>query len=141
MTESAPTTVAGHRPAAQPLPLWRHMLGAELRKIRHRRGETLGETARRAGVSPQYLSEMERGSKDPSSEMIAAVAGALNVTLLDLTLAVADELRAGELRSGSLTAVPAARSPLAATSVLRLAAPAAPAAVGAGPGAALALAA
>ncbi|KAM9865248.1 hypothetical protein ACIFOC_01778 [Leucobacter aridicollis] len=117
------------------------MLGAELRRIRHRRGETLGETARRAGVSPQYLSEMERGSKDPSSEMIAAVAGALNVTLLDLTLAVADELRAGELRSGSLTAVPAARSPLAATSVLRLAAPAAPAAVGAGPGAALALAA
>ncbi|MCP9965174.1 helix-turn-helix domain-containing protein [Actinomadura madurae] len=32
------------------------------------------ETARRAGVSPQYLSEMERGVKEPSSEMIAAVA-------------------------------------------------------------------
>ena len=50
------------------------------------------ETARRAGVSPQYLSEMERGLKEPSSEMIAAVAGALDVTLADLTLAVAASL-------------------------------------------------
>ncbi len=54
--------------------------------------EILVETARRAGVSPQYLSEMERGVKEPSSEMIAAVAGALDVTLGDLTLAVATSL-------------------------------------------------
>jgi transcriptional regulator with XRE-family HTH domain len=74
-------------------PLWRHMLGDRLRTLRHDRGETLGETAARAGVSPQYLSEMERGAKEPSSEMIAAVAGALDVTLLDLTLAVAEGLR------------------------------------------------
>lgn len=68
------------------------MLGDQLRHARHDRGETLGETARRAGVSPQYLSEMERGIKDPSSEMIAAVAGALDVTLIDLTIAVAQRL-------------------------------------------------
>jgi len=74
-------------------PLWRHMLGDRLRSLRHDRGETLGETAARAGVSPQYLSEMERGAKEPSSEMIAAVAGALGVTLLDLTLGVAEGLR------------------------------------------------
>jgi DNA-binding XRE family transcriptional regulator len=74
-------------------PLWRHMLGDRLRTLRHDRGETLGETAARAGVSPQYLSEMERGAKEPSSEMIAAVAGALDSTLLDLTLAVAEGLR------------------------------------------------
>jgi 23S rRNA G2069 N7-methylase RlmK/C1962 C5-methylase RlmI len=36
---------------------------------------------------------MERGLKEPSSEMIAAVAGALEVTLIDLTAAVLDELR------------------------------------------------
>lgn len=78
---------------ATPLPLWRHMLGAELRRLRSERAETLGETARRAGVSPQYLSEMERGIKDPSSEMIDAVAGALGVTLIDLTRSVADELQ------------------------------------------------
>ena len=39
--------------------------------------ETLSETAGRAGISPQYLSEVERGRKEPSSEMIAALAGAL----------------------------------------------------------------
>lgn len=73
-------------------PLWRDVLGEELRRLRHDRGEVLGETAERAGVSPQYLSEMERGRKEPSSEMIAAVAGALDVTLVDLTLGVAERL-------------------------------------------------
>lgn len=72
-----------------PEPLWRDLLGDHLRKLRHERGETLGETATRAGVSPQYLSEMERGRKEPSSEMIAAVAGALDTTLVDLTLDIA----------------------------------------------------
>jgi transcriptional regulator with XRE-family HTH domain len=75
-------------------PLWRHMLGDRLRALRHGRGETLNETARRAGVSTQYLSEIERGAKEPSSEVIAAVADALDVTLLDLTVAVAEGLRA-----------------------------------------------
>jgi len=80
--------------ASDPEPLWRHLVGDELRGIRHDRGETLTETAKRAGVSPQYLSEMERGLKEPSSEMIAAVAGALDTSLVDLTTAVADRLRA-----------------------------------------------
>ncbi len=80
--------------AKLPEPLWRHIIGEELRRLRHERGETLGETARRAGVSPQYLSEMERGVKDPSSEMIAAVAHALGVRLLDLTNAVVRRLEA-----------------------------------------------
>lgn len=77
-----------------PEPLWRHALGERLRRLRHERGERLADTATRAGVSPQYLSEIERGLKEPSSEMIAAVAGALEVTLVDLTSAVADDLRA-----------------------------------------------
>lgn len=80
------------RPRA-PEPLWRDVLGERLRRIRHDRGERLADTADRAGVSPQYLSEIERGLKEPSSEMIAAVAGALEVTLVDLTAAVVDELR------------------------------------------------
>ena len=75
-----------------PEPLWRHLLGDHLRRLRHERGETLGETATRAGVSPQYLSEMERGRKEPSSEMIAAVTGALDTTLVDLTLDIAERL-------------------------------------------------
>ena len=90
-----PTT----RPAKALEPLWRDALGEQLRRIRHDRGERLADTARRAGVSPQYLSEMERGLKEPSSEMIAAVAGALDITLVDLTAAVVDELRAQPARS------------------------------------------
>jgi transcriptional regulator with XRE-family HTH domain len=66
-------------------PLWREVLGARLRRLRHRRRLTLTQVARRAGVSPQYLSEIERGRKDPSSEMLAAVAGALGCRVLDLT--------------------------------------------------------
>lgn len=91
-------------------PLWRDALGEQLRRLRHDRGETLGETAHRAGVSPQYLSEMERGRKEPSSEMIAAVAGALDVTLVDLTLGVADRL------------LPAGPSPVTGADVFALAA-------------------
>lgn len=88
----APRPAARNEPPAVE-PLWRHLLGDRLRTLRHDRGETLGETAARAGVSPQYLSEMERGAKEPSSEMIAAVAGALDVSLLDLTMGVAESLR------------------------------------------------
>jgi transcriptional regulator with XRE-family HTH domain len=80
-------------------PLWRQVLGQRLRARRKDRGETLGDTATRAGVSPQYLSEMERGLKEPSSEMIAAVAGALDVTLGDLTLEIAESLTATPRRS------------------------------------------
>ena len=82
------------RTPRQPEPLWREALGDRLRDIRHERGERLADTAERAGVSPQYLSEIERGLKEPSSEMIAAVAGALEVTLIELTAAVVDDLRA-----------------------------------------------
>ena len=76
-----------------PEPLWRQLLGDQLRRRRHEREETLTETAEKAGVSPQYLSEVERGLKEPSSEMIAAIGGALESSLIELTSAVADELR------------------------------------------------
>ncbi|SFR39901.1 Helix-turn-helix domain-containing protein [Microbacterium azadirachtae] len=79
----------------EPERLWRTVVGELLRDARADRGETLAETAQRAGVSPQYLSEMERGRKEPSSEMLAAVSGALELTLLDLTLGVAERIAAG----------------------------------------------
>ena len=74
-------------------PLWREVLGRRLRVLRQEQQETLSETAARAGISPQYLSEIERGRKEPSSEMIAAVAGALGTTLVDLTSQVTEDLR------------------------------------------------
>ena len=75
--------------------LWRRVLGGELRRMRVGRGERLDDTAARAGISPQYLSEIERGRKDASSEMIAAVIGALGSSLADVLLRVARELDAG----------------------------------------------
>jgi DNA-binding XRE family transcriptional regulator len=76
-----------------PEPLWREVLGKHLRALRLDQRETLSQTAGRAGLSPQYLSEIERGRKEPSSEMIAALAGALGTTLTGLTGQVADDLR------------------------------------------------
>jgi transcriptional regulator with XRE-family HTH domain len=61
--------------------------------LRQERQEKLTETAGRAGISPQYLSEIERGRKEPSSEMIAALAGAFGLTLIDLTRLVTEDLR------------------------------------------------
>lgn len=80
-------------PRPAPEPLWRDALGSRLRRIRQRRGKTLAATARRAGISPQYLSEVERGRKDASSEVVAAVAGALEVTVLEVTSLTVDDLR------------------------------------------------
>jgi DNA-binding XRE family transcriptional regulator len=74
-------------------PLWREVLGRRIRALRLHRQETLADTAGRAGISPQYLSEIERGRKEPSSEMIAALAGALGITLTGLTEQVAGDLR------------------------------------------------
>ena len=81
------------RESPTPEPLWREVLGHRLRALRLDQQETLAETAGRAGVSPQYLSEIERGRKEPSSEMIAALAGALGITLIGLTEQVAGDLR------------------------------------------------
>jgi len=88
----------------RPEPLWREAVGDVLRRTRHERGERLADTARRSGVSPQYLSEIERGLKEPSSEMLAAVAGALDLTLVDLTSAVADGVRSQQPRGAFLLA-------------------------------------
>ena len=79
--------------SSAPEPLWREVLGQRLRALRQDQRETLAETASRAGISPQYLSEVERGRKEPSSEMIAALAGALGTTLTVLTEQVAGDLR------------------------------------------------
>jgi transcriptional regulator with XRE-family HTH domain len=79
---------------AEPEPLWREAVGRELREARHVSERTLADVAERAGVSVQYLSEVERGLKEPSSEVLQAVAGALDLRLVDLTIRVARQLQA-----------------------------------------------
>jgi len=77
---------------ARPERLWRELVGEELKEIRRSRRETLQVVAQRARVSTQYLSEIERGRKEPSSEILAAISASLDTTLLDLTIGVATRL-------------------------------------------------
>jgi transcriptional regulator with XRE-family HTH domain len=99
------------------------VLGQRLRALRQEQQETLAETAGRAGISPQYLSEIERGRKEPSSEMIAALAGALGTTLIQLTEQVAGDLRRQQAISLARACAPrASRSRAAGPVMLSLAA-------------------
>src|SRR3954449_1638498 len=70
-------------------PLWRQSVGRQLREERQSSGKRLVDVAEEAGVSPQYLSEVERGLKDPSSELLAAMAGALGLSVAGLSSRVA----------------------------------------------------
>ena len=97
------TTVVPFPRRPEPEPLWREALGAQLRSERRRRGERIADVAERAGVSPQYLSELERGRKDPSSEVLAALAGALGLRVLDLTVRSSQHLTGRSVAVGRPT--------------------------------------
>ncbi|WP_102932146.1 helix-turn-helix domain-containing protein [Streptomyces sp. G3] len=93
----------GARPAAPPVPqerrpptvrepLWRDLVGDVLRRERLDQERTLKEVAEAARISMPYLSEVERGRKEASSEVLAAAAGALGLGLGDLLARAQGEL-------------------------------------------------
>lgn len=88
---------------------WRDAIGEVLRERRTDLGLRLSDVAERARVSTQYLSEVERGRKEASSEILHAVTGALGLTLSDLALAVARRTDQRVLRLGGR--IDRARSP------------------------------
>ncbi|MDU0477903.1 helix-turn-helix transcriptional regulator [Staphylococcus chromogenes] len=77
---------------AQPEPLLREALGAALRAFRADRGITLRELAEASSVSPGYLSELERGRKEVSSELLASVCHALGATVADVLIEAAGSM-------------------------------------------------
>ena len=79
-----------------PEPLWREVLGEQLRAQRAAGGDRIADVAGRAGISPQYLSELERGIKDPSSEILAAVSGALGLSVPEIVRRTAGRFGAAE---------------------------------------------
>jgi DNA-binding XRE family transcriptional regulator len=102
MTDVSMTNIVPFRsrsaPQPQPEPLWREAIGEQLRAERTERAERIADIAARAGVAPQYLSELERGRKDPSSEVLSAVSGALGLSVLQLTRRAGDRLSAAAAR-------------------------------------------
>jgi transcriptional regulator with XRE-family HTH domain len=76
--------------------VFREVLGAELRRVRQLQGRTLRDVSATAAVSLGYLSEVERGEKEASSEMLIAICGALGVRLSVVLATVADDIAAIE---------------------------------------------
>ncbi|MFC3572203.1 helix-turn-helix domain-containing protein [Streptomyces yaanensis] len=82
-------------------PLWRDLVGDALRRERLAQERTLKDVAEAARISMPYLSEVERGRKEASSEVLAAAAQALGLGLADLLSLAQDELvRHARIRTG-----------------------------------------
>jgi transcriptional regulator with XRE-family HTH domain len=76
--------------------LLRRVLGDTLRGRRLRQRRTLREVSGAARVSLGYLSEVERGQKEASSELLASICDALEVKLSDLLSEVSETMRRSE---------------------------------------------
>ena len=72
--------------------LVRQEIGDVLRDFRLQKGRTLRQVASKASVALGYLSEVERGQKEASSEILASVADALDVPLSSVLREVGDRL-------------------------------------------------
>ncbi|MDL5199459.1 helix-turn-helix transcriptional regulator [Streptomyces sp. ALI-76-A] len=82
-------------------PLWRDLVGDALRRERLAQDRTLKDVADAARISMPYLSEVERGRKEASSEVLAAAAHALGLGLGDLlSLAQGELIRQSQSQAG-----------------------------------------
>jgi transcriptional regulator with XRE-family HTH domain len=88
----------GQRPA----PLLRTVIGEMLRRTRLKQGRTLAEVSRAARVSMPYLSEVERGRKEASSEILAAICDALRLDLSELLAGVGRDLAGDRARRATV---------------------------------------
>ena len=76
----------------------REVIGEELRRRRQDQGRTLREVSGAAAVSLGYLSEVERGHKEASSELLAAICDALDVPVSELLASVSTQMAQAELQ-------------------------------------------
>lgn len=77
--------------------LVRRLLGDVLRELRLGQERTLREVSTAAQVSLGYLSEVERGRKEASSECLAAICSALDVPLSEVLAQVSEQVAEVEL--------------------------------------------
>jgi hypothetical protein len=86
--------------------LVRELIGESLREERVSQGKTLREVSRNARVSLGYLSEVERGQKEASSELLAAICAALDLPLSVVLNVVSEKMASYE----RVTALPNVRA-------------------------------
>jgi transcriptional regulator with XRE-family HTH domain len=86
--------------------LMREAIGGSLRRARTARRRTLRDVSRRARVSLGYLSEVERGRKEASSELLAAICEALDIALHELLSDAAEAMAATALLASARTRQP-----------------------------------
>ncbi len=86
--------------------LVREVIGDVLRRARTSQGRTLREVSDSARVSLGYLSEVERGRKEPSSELLNAICDALDIPLSELLIDAGERMAGQERAAGSPAAGP-----------------------------------
>jgi transcriptional regulator with XRE-family HTH domain len=86
--------------------LFRRLLGDVLRGARMQRGMTLRELSAEARVSLGYISEIERGQKEASSELLASLCQAMDLPLSDVLRDVADAVALEEVAVGVAASMP-----------------------------------
>jgi transcriptional regulator with XRE-family HTH domain len=90
------TDDAHRKPKERKMVVLRHEIGDVLRDVRQRQGRTLREVSHSARVSLGYLSEVERGQKEASSELLSSICSALEVPLSSMLREVSDRLAEAE---------------------------------------------
>ena len=89
--------------------LVRELIGESLREERVAQGKTLREISHAARVSLGYLSEVERGQKEASSELLASICSALDQPLSVILNVVSEKMADHELAHERITALPTIR--------------------------------
>jgi transcriptional regulator with XRE-family HTH domain len=92
--------------------LMREAIGESLRRARTARRRTLRDVSRKARVSLGYLSEVERGRKEPSSELLAAICEALDLALHVLLSEAAESMAAESMAAQELLESARSRRPV-----------------------------
>lgn len=103
-TVKIPTPVTVEPAYGKKVVLLRQVIGEELRRRRVEQKRTLRQVSNSAQVSLGYLSEVERGQKEASSELLASIAHALETPLSELMAGVAAEVARREALVTSRTA-------------------------------------
>jgi transcriptional regulator with XRE-family HTH domain len=90
--------------------LVRELIGESLREARTDQGRTLREVSKAARVSLGYLSEVERGQKEASSELLASICGALDLPLSVVLNVTSEKMAAVERVDSRVTPLPTVRA-------------------------------